>query len=350
MNSRNGKKAISWIGNNKKWLFRVIEIAMVLLLFVTFTGCKGSMVEVDEESKDVNNIEVSSKEESVVPEESLQKEEEAEKNQSAESKLVIEVDGERIYPTDSEIEDEQKVGDWVYFRYKLKETINNYESAYPVLFRYREEEPVAERVNDTACYTFDVVGDYVYYMDSTRGGQDHGVLYVMRSDGQEKRKLVDELHDFQIVDDQYIYFTYRHDTVGVGLEGHALYRMNLDGSDIMIAAYEVSGADFGISHFDYKVVDGLVDCGTFKIELGEPADGYEKIVFNDIGDNDWVYYVTNRLMKARKDGSERVELDGTDDYWYEIEKINDDWIYYYKGGEKYKIHTDGSGKEAIKPE
>ncbi len=389
MKSENGKRAFTWIGNNKKWLYHSIEIVMVSLLFVTFTGCMGSTADA---SKDVNNVEVSSnadenisentslddfdevssKEEAVVSEESLQKEEEAEKNQSAESKLVIEVDGERIYPTDSELEDmletgdwdipryvplypssmkdERKVGEWVYFRYELKETYNNYESIYPVLFRYREEESVAERVNDMACYTFDVVGDYVYYMDSSTGFQDHGVLYVMKSDGQEKRKLVDELFDFQIVDDQYIYFTYRHDTLGVGLEGHALHRMNLDGSDIMIAAYEVSGADFGISHFDYKVVDGWVDCGTFKMELGEPADGYEKLVFNDIGDNDWVYYVTNRLMKARKDGSERTELDGEDDYHYTVEKIEDDWIYYIKGGEKYKIRTDGSGKEAIKPE
>lgn len=162
-----------------------------------------------------------------------------------------------------------------------------------------------------------------------------------------KRMLVDELFDFQIVDDQYIYYTYSYDTAGAGLDGHALHRMNLDGSEIMIAAYEVSGVDFGVSHFEYKVVDGWVDCGTFKMELGEPADGFEKIVFYDIGDNDWVYYATNRLMKARKDGSESVELDGEGDYYYTVEKIEDDWIYYRKGGEKYKIKTDGSGKEAI---
>ena len=103
----------------------------------------------------------------------------------------------------------------------------------------------------------------------------------------------------------------------------------------------------GVSHFDYRVDDGWVDCDTFKMKVGEPADGYEEIVFKDIGDNDWVYYVTNRLMKARKDGSEIVELDGVDDYYYEIERIEDDWIYYIKGGEKYKIRTDGTGKEAV---
>lgn len=49
-------------------------------------------------------------------------------------------------------------------------------------------------------------------------------------------------------------------------------------------------------------------------------------------------------MKARKDGSEPMELDGVDDYWYEVHKVEDGWIYYNKGGMPYKIRTDGTGK------
>ena len=124
--------------------------------------------------------------------------------------------------------------------------------------------------------------------------------------------------------------------------------MNLDGSDIMIAAYEVSEASgMGGGHFHFEVVDGWVDCGEFKMELGAPADGYEKIVCKDIGDNDWIYYVTNRLMKARRDGSEQTELDGVDDYWYVINKVEGDWIYYTKRGMEYRIRTDGTGKERM---
>lgn len=245
-----------------------------------------------------------------------------------------------------DIKDGKKAGDWIYFQYTLEETYYDNTVSYPALFRYREDTCAAERVTAGSCYSYEVVEDYVYYLDSTIGFQDHGVLYVLEPDGKNKRMLEEELYDFQIVDEQYIYYTYRHDTLGVGLDGHALHRMNLEGSERMIAAYEVSGIDMNTSHFDYKVEDGWVDCGTFKMELGEPADGYEKIVFKDIGDNDWVYYVTNRLMKARKDGSERVELDGTDDDYYEIEKIDGNWIYYIKGGERYKIRTDGSEKEA----
>ncbi|MBD5499739.1 MAG: DUF5050 domain-containing protein [Lachnospiraceae bacterium] len=274
-------------------------------------------------------------------------EKDAEIKQPEEKELVMDINGEKIYPISVDMIDEQKVDGWVYFRYILTETYNDYTVTYPALFRYQEDVCKVERVNDRACYLFEIVGDRVYYLDSSISYQDHGELYVSKVDGEDKRILEDELFGFQIVDEQYIYYTYRYDAVGVGLEGHALYRMNLDGSERMIAAYEVSGTDMNTSHFDYKVEDGWVDCGTFKMELGEPADGYEKIVFKDIGDNDWIYYVTNRLIKARKDGSEIMELDGVDDYYYEIEKIEDDWIYYIKGGEKYKIQTDGSGKEAI---
>lgn len=260
-----------------------------------------------------------------------------------EKELVIENAGNVIYPASSDIMDSIQAGNWVYFRYMIEETYNGDTINYPALFRYQTDELIAKRVNQRACYSFEIVGDCVYYLDGTISVQDHGELYVSRLDGENERLLADELHDFQIADEKYIYYTYRHDTVGAGLEGHALHRMNLDGSDSMVAAYEVSGIDMCISHFDYKVEDGWVDCGTFKMELGEPANGYEKIVFKDIGDNEWVYYVTNRLMKARKDGSERVELDGEDDYYYEIEKMEDGWIYYIKGGEKYKIREDGSG-------
>lgn len=349
---KNIKKIFTWIIRNKVWLLcGVGGIAIFSLFFAIYTSGKGSMTDIDNTLKETNNIEVNGNDN--ISEDIFQNsiinnisEESNSDQEITMSELVIDIDGDKIYPISSDIKDEQKVGDWIYFRYMLEAYYDD-AVTYPVLFRYQEDVCIAERVNIGACYHFEIVGDYVYYLDSTISFQDHGILYVTSADGKDEKELENELYDFQIVDEQYIYYTYRHDTVGVGLEGHALHRMNLDGSEIMIAAYEVSGIDGGGSHFDYRVEDGWVDCGTFKMELGEPADGYEKIVFKDIGDNDWIYYVTNRLMKARKDGSERVELDGVDDYYYEIEKIEDDWIYYIKGGVKYKIRIDGSEKEAI---
>lgn len=276
--------------------------------------------------------------------------------QEPEKESVVDTDEDmdinEIYLADIDIEDEKKVGDWIYFQYMMEETYHNDTYSYPVLFRYQENSSTAQRVTMNSCYFYEVAGELVYYLESLQMPYpDHGVLYVSEPDGKNKRMLEEELYYFQIVDEQYIYYTYRHDTIGVGLEGHALHRMNLDGSDKMVAAYEVSGIDGGDhfgGHFGYRVVDGWVDSELFRMELGAPADGYEKIVFKDIGDNDWVYYVTNRLMKARKDGSERTELDGEDDYDYVIEKIDGDWIYYRKSGVKYRIRTDGSGKEMVR--
>ena len=360
------KKIFSWIVHNKDWLFSGLGISIITLIATIFINNKGKAIDGMDKSNN-NNIGINSNvdgniyqdiiinnfsgennntSETAISAPLLQDEKNIEENQVKQD-LVIDVDGEIIYPISIDIKDEQKVGYWIYFIYKLTEGDGSYTIEYPVLFRYKADVCIAERVSPRACYSYDVAKDCVFYLDSTTSFQDHGSLYISRPDGRNERLLEEELYDFQIVDEKYIYYTYRHDTVGVGLEGHALHRMNLDGSEIMIVAYEVSGVDFGISHFDYKVVDGWVDCGIFKIEMGEPADGYEKIVFNDIGDNDWVYYTTNRLIKARKDGSEMMELDGVDDYWYDIEKIEDDWIYYIKGVEKYKIRTDGSGKELI---
>lgn len=342
-------KFFTWMTGNKKWLFSGVGIILILLFFTIYIDSINGNTVIDDVSDD-NNIEYNTNEDVSQDSSTNHCNEDTEKEPIVERKLATEEGGDKIYPADIDMIEEKRAGGWVYFRCMLEETINDYTVTYPALFRYQEGDYIAERVNSGACYSFEIVEDRVYYLNSTLAYQDHGELYVSEPDGKNERLFEKELHDFQIVDEQYIYYTCRHDTIGVGLDGHALHRMNLDGSEKMVAAYEVSGIDLSTSHFDYKVEDGWVDCGTFKMAIGEPADGYEEIVFKDIGDNDWLYYVTNRLIKARKDGSERVELDGVDDYYYLIEKIEDDWIYYIKGGEAYRIRTDGSGKEAVTQE
>ena len=85
----------------------------------------------------------------------------------------------------------------------------------------------------------------------------------------------------------------------------------------------------------------------YKIELGNPADGLEKVVLLEDTDAEWIYYTTNRLIKAKPDGSEQVVLDDIDDFWYSINKIENGWIYYQKGNDLYKIDIDGNHKEKI---
>lgn len=124
---------------------------------------------------------------------------------------------------------------------------------------------------------------------------------------------------------------------------HALYRVNLDGTNKMIAAYEVSGIGLEGSHFDFTVKDEWAYGKNYRIRLGNPANGFEKIELLEECDNDdWIYYVTNRLIKARKDGTEQIELDGVDSYDYQINNIDKEWVYYTKGGERYKIKKDAT--------
>lgn len=254
-----------------------------------------------------------------------------------------------FYPIAVDMKNINVVGEWTYFIYDITDKYSSEPYTYPALFKYQNNES-AIRVSPRACYNYQVAQDSVFYMDSTTMAQDHGELYVSRPDGKSERMLDEELYNFQIVDDKYIYYLFRNDTLGVGIEGHALQRMNLDGTNKMIVAYEISGAGFGCSHFNYQVKGDWVYGDTFRIKLGSPADGFEKVELLSADENDqddWIYYVTNRLIKARKDGSEQIELDGIDSYHYAIDIFNENWICYTKGGVKYKIKKDGTYKTAL---
>ena len=161
------------------------------------------------------------------------------------------------YPIEVDMKMKKKVGNWTYFIYNTEDTIGSKYADkpiyYPALYRYKNGTNIARKVNEQACYTYTVSKNCVYYLDSTLSVQSHGYLYVARPDGKSQRLLDIELYDFQIVDDKYIYYVYCFDTTGVGIEGHALHRMNLDGSNEIIAAYEVSSDILKCSHFDYKI-------------------------------------------------------------------------------------------------
>lgn len=84
--------------------------------------------------------------------------------------------------------------------------------------------------------------------------------------------------------------------------------------------------------------------------LGFPANGLERIeLLSETNDTEdvCIYYVTNRLIKAKKDGSSLIELDEKDSHSYEIKRSDSNWIYYTKAGISYKIRKDGTGKEKI---
>ena len=88
-------------------------------------------------------------------------------------------------------------------------------------------------------HILEVVKDSVVYLNSTTDVISHGELYVSRPDGINKRVLDDEIWDF-VIDQDYIYYQYCYDTVGAGLGGHALHRMDVNGANSTVVAYEVN--------------------------------------------------------------------------------------------------------------
>ena len=252
---------------------------------------------------------------------------------------------EVIYPIEVDIVKKIEVGNFTFFTFTMTEAYDDNVITYPVLFKW-EKGKLAERISEGACPHFEVINKSVIYLDSTFIDYSHGQLYVARPDGKNERIMEEEIYDFSIAN-EYIYFTYCFDTVGVGLEGHALHRMDLNGYNIITVAYEISSPSLQGSHFDVRIEDGWAIYTNYKIKIDDQADGLEKVVLLDKTDEDWIYYTSNRLIKARPDGTGQVVLDGIDDFYYQIDKIEGKWIYYQKGEDKYKIDINGKNKVKI---
>ena len=115
-----------------------------------------------------------------------------------------------------------------------------------------------------------------------------------------------------------MYFAF---AVVFGLEGHALHRMDINGDNIITVAYELSSPNLQGSHYNVSIEDGWAIYQNYKIQIGNPADGLEKVILLDGTNKDWIYYTSNRLIKAKPDGTEQVVLDDENDFWYQIDKI-----------------------------
>lgn len=266
----------------------------------------------------------------------------------------------------------QQVNDWVYFLYPIKEDLGTVKIIYTALYRCREDESALSLVSEGKCDDYQIASDSVYYICRNLAGYA-GELCVSRTDGLAREVLADDIDKFQIVDD-YIFFTYSTQS-GPVIDNHALHRMDLDGTHTMIVAYEAQGSGIGkrgvhpdsnLRH-DFSTDGKYVYGENYKMELGFPADGTEKLIVTspalDGYDVEWIYYVTNMLIKAKRDGSNQMILDrglhinddgiisgdGLSNVFLVLEPVdkNSDWLYYdfYIDGESYRIRKDGTGKE-----
>lgn len=250
-----------------------------------------------------------------------------------------------VYPIGVDILNESQIGEYTFFRYNVTEEYKDVKYTYPVLYKWKKGE-LAERISERACPHFEIAHNTVIYLDTTIGDLSHGQLYVARPDGKSERVLEQELYQFSVVND-YIYFIYCYDTVGAGLEGHALHRMDINGDNIITVAYEVCGPGLRGSKYNFKIEDGWAVYSNYKIKIGGQADGLEKVVLLDNTKEDWIYYTSNKLIKARPDGTEQVVLDDGHSTYFWIDRIEDGWIYYYNGDAMYKIDINGNNKEMI---
>lgn len=243
--------------------------------------------------------------------------------------------------------DKQLVNGWIYFLYPNLEYPT--EDAHE-LYRWREDETDLTRISSMRCDFYTVLDGNVYFADYTMMGAEHGVLYVIKPD-QKPKELADELCFYQIVD-SYIYYAHSFDTLGVGIEGHALHRIGLDGENHMIAAYEVGIPGNRTWHIG-DIRDGYIYYDRVRVKLGEPADGMEEVqIITPIetdNDDGWLYYTTNRLFRAKPDGTQRTVLDGNESTWLGIGSVDGEWIYYLDNIriKHYKIRKDGSEKTEI---
>lgn len=266
------------------------------------------------------------------------------KKQPYQEIAILGDDNEIIFPMDADILNQAVVDKYTFFTYETSERIGDNVVTYPVLYRWQKGHP-AERISDGACTHFEIADNRVIYLDSSWGDFLHGQLCMTEPEVFDKNILEKEVGDFSI-DKEYIYFTHSFDTTGVGLNGHALYRMDLNGENIVAVAYELSGPDLMGSH-SVHIEDGWVVYDNYKIKMGNPADGLEKVVLLEDTDAEWIYYTSNRLIKAKPDGSEYVVLDDVGDFRYQINKVENGWIYYQKDNDLYKIDTDGNHKQKI---
>lgn len=254
--------------------------------------------------------------------------------------------GKDDYPIGVDFEKTEKVGEWTYFIYNYTDNVIEEKCTYPVLFKWKKGN-YAVRVSELACSDFFVAKDSVFYLNSTIGDLSHGESYVLRPDGKNSKLLKEEVYCFEI-EGEYLYYVYCYDTVGVGLDEHAIYRMNLNGTDISKAAYKTYGTSLTAPMKEFEIKDGFICYDDYKIEIGSPATGLEKVIYTKETDSEWLYYTSNKLIKARPDGSEQIVLDDTDTWWISFEKIEDEWIYYTIGNEHYKIDIYGDNKQIVK--
>jgi hypothetical protein len=189
-------------------------------------------------------------------------------------------------------------------------------------YRFNEDNPVPEKINDEVGSYLSVKGDWIYFVDSK---DDRGNIYKIKTDGTEKIKLSNE----------------QQGAFDLRLHGNYLYYKD--------------------SYEGYRLCRILLDGGSKENISNEVLSFYIQ--------GDWIYYVSpshlGTLYKMKLDGRDSKKVT---DINGPVAYINENYIYYtaidtkflnngnpglteqyylYNEGPLYRVRKDGTDRELV---
>lgn len=205
------------------------------------------------------------------------------------------------------------------------------------IYKIKTDGSQRTKLNNQRSRIIKIVDGWIYYINYDESYK----LYRVRTDGTSNSKVSDKNLMCPAIVNGWIYY-----------EDHGINKMKMDGSsNIKICGEIPSNMEIFGDWIYYDVSESPSVYGVYKIK----TDGTQKTKIYGEWQNDlnivgnWIYCYDpdGSLYKIRTDGSGRTQI--TTDKIQSM-TIIDDWIYYINisdGYKKYKIKTDGTGKQLM---
>lgn len=228
-----------------------------------------------------------------------------------------------------------KHNDWVYY-------INHVDGGK--LYKIKSSGDNKTKVSDDVPLYINVVGDWIYYCNLL----DNGSIYKIKTDGTGRGKICDDPGEEIIVENDWIYYEN-------AAENYKIYKIKTDGTGRQKLNDDYSG--------NQNLIDGYIyytNCSDnykiYKIKLdgsGRCAINDDKSGFLNVIDG-WIYYENlsdkSKLYKIKIDGTSKTKIS---DEAGSFLNVSDGWIYYTSLNNKNalcKIKLDGTGNKTLNEE
>lgn len=237
------------------------------------------------------------------------------------------------------------------------------------IYKVRTDGGERTRISEDAAAYLSVIGDWIYYVNMNTEPCPsflHGEIYRVRTDGSERTRISEDAAAYLNVVGDWLYYVKADEEFHFDLGVGEIYKVRIDGSEHTRIGEDAAASLNVVGDWLYYV-GGKVDEETYfgfdfdgiyrmRIDGSEPTRicqdyfGFINVV------DDWIYYDGGALddepgiYKVRTDGGGRTKLNGDG---AEFINVVGDWLYYnyinHETNEQgfCKLHTDGSGREAI---